>query len=41
VGRFRIIYRAGSKRLIELVAIGPRRTIYEETVRVLRRERRS
>jgi mRNA interferase RelE/StbE len=38
VGRFRVIYRVASKRLIELVAIGPRRTIYEETLRLLRRE---
>ncbi|PYO22650.1 MAG: cytotoxin [Chloroflexi bacterium] len=39
VGRFRIIYRIAPKRLIELVALGPRRTIYEDTVRLLRRER--
>ena len=36
VGRFRIVYRS-SGRLVELVAIGPRRTIYEETLRALRR----
>ena len=40
VGRFRVIYRVASKRLVELVAIGPRRTIYEETLRLLRRERK-
>jgi mRNA interferase RelE/StbE len=39
VGRFRIVYRVAPGRLIELVAIGPRRIIYEETVRLLRRER--
>jgi mRNA-degrading endonuclease RelE of RelBE toxin-antitoxin system len=39
VGRFKIIYRAAPRRVIELVAIGPRRTIYEETLRLLRRER--
>ena len=40
VGRFRIVYRFGPRRLIELLAIGPRRSIYEETLRLLRRERR-
>jgi mRNA interferase RelE/StbE len=39
LGRFRIVYRFGPRRLIELVAIGPRRSIYEETLRLLRRER--
>ena len=37
VGRFRIIYRVAPRRLIDLVAIGPRRTIYQETLRLLRR----
>lgn len=37
VGRFRIIYRIAPRRLIDLVAIGPRRTIYQETLRLLRR----
>jgi mRNA-degrading endonuclease RelE of RelBE toxin-antitoxin system len=37
VGRFRIIYSVGPRRVIELVAIGPRRTIYEETLRLVRR----
>jgi mRNA interferase RelE/StbE len=37
VSRFRIVYRVASGRLIELVAVGPRRTIYEETLRRLRR----
>jgi mRNA interferase RelE/StbE len=39
LSRFRIVYRFGPRRLIELVAIGPRRSIYEETLRLLRRER--
>ena len=39
LGRVRIVYRLGPRRLIELVAIGPRRSIYEETLRLLRRER--
>jgi mRNA interferase RelE/StbE len=33
VGRFRIIY----KKLIEIVAIGPRECIYEETFRLLKK----
>jgi mRNA interferase RelE/StbE len=40
LGRFRIVYRLGSRRLIELIAIGPRRSFYEETLRLVRRERR-
>lgn len=40
VGRFRIIYRvAGS--VIEIVAVGPRTTIYKETWRRVRRDLRS
>jgi len=35
VGRFRIIYRVASRKEIEIIAVGPRRTIYEETVRLL------
>jgi mRNA interferase RelE/StbE len=37
VGRFRIVYRVATRRLIDLVAVGPRRTIYQETLRLLRR----
>jgi mRNA interferase RelE/StbE len=37
IGRFRIIYGVTSKRIIEIVAIGPRRTIYEETYRLLKK----
>jgi mRNA-degrading endonuclease RelE of RelBE toxin-antitoxin system len=39
IGRFRVVYRVAPERIIELVALGPRRTIYEETLRLLRRER--
>ena len=40
VGRFRIVYRlAGS--VIEIVAVGPRATIHEETWRRVRRQSRS
>ena len=38
VGRVRIIYRVATGRVIEVVAVGPRRTIYEETLRRLRRQ---
>lgn len=38
VGKFRIIYRVFSGSLIDLVAIGPRVRIYEETYRILRKE---
>lgn len=39
VGKFRIIYRVASKAVLELVAVGPRKTIYEETYRLLKREK--
>jgi mRNA interferase RelE/StbE len=41
VGRFRIIYRLKSERRIELVAVGPRATIYEETYRLISRATQS
>lgn len=41
VGRFRVIYKtATSKGIVEVVAVGPRKTIYEETLRLLQREKR-
>ena len=36
VSRFRIIYRISSKSIIEIIAIGPRKTIYEETYRMIK-----
>ncbi|HEU4370232.1 MAG TPA: type II toxin-antitoxin system RelE/ParE family toxin [Methylomirabilota bacterium] len=39
IGRSRIICRIASRGVIELVAIGPRRSIYQETLRLLRRAR--
>ncbi len=36
VSRFRIIYRTSDKKLIEIIAIGPRECIYEETFRLLK-----
>jgi len=38
VGRFRIIYRVASNHIIEIVAIGPRKIIYEVTYRIVKRE---
>jgi mRNA interferase RelE/StbE len=40
VARFRVIYRIGDDRVIEVVAVGPRKSIYEETLRLLRRQKR-
>ena len=37
IGRFRIVYRIAEDRMIEIVSIGPRRNIYEETYRRLQR----
>ena len=37
IKRFRIIYKVSSKREIILVALGPRKYIYEETFRVLQK----
>ena len=39
VGSFRIIYRAEYPKKIELVAIGPRARIYEETFRIVRKKK--
>jgi len=37
VGRFRIIYRKPSRGIIDIVAIGPRKDIYEETYRLVKK----
>jgi len=37
VSRVRIIYRINSPRLIDIVTIGPRRTVYEDTAKRLRK----
>ena len=39
VGTFRVIYRV-TRNVVEIVAIGPRGRIYEETYRLLKRGRR-
>ena len=38
IRRFRIIYRISSKQTIDIVAIGPRKAIYEETYRIIKKE---
>ena len=38
ISRFRIIYRISSKKTIDIVAVGPRKTIYEETYRLIKKE---
>ena len=39
VGRFRIIYRKPSAGIIDIIAIGPRKYIYEETYRLVKRKK--
>ncbi|HBG92843.1 MAG: hypothetical protein A3J81_07370 [Nitrospirae bacterium RIFOXYB2_FULL_43_5] len=40
VGKFRMVYKTVTdKGIIEVVAIGPRKTIYEETLRLLKKEK--
>ncbi|SMP62919.1 mRNA interferase RelE/StbE [Desulfonatronum zhilinae] len=38
VNRFRIIYNLAANREVQIIAIGPRDRIYEETARMERRE---
>ena len=38
ISRFRIIYRLSSKQIIDIVAVGPRKTIYEETYKIIKKE---
>nr|MBP7322978.1 type II toxin-antitoxin system RelE/ParE family toxin [Deltaproteobacteria bacterium] len=39
VGRFRIVYRESGEECIDIVAIGPRSVIYEETYRIIKRSK--
>jgi mRNA interferase RelE/StbE len=39
VSRWRVVYRIGEDRVIEIVSVGPRKNIYEETLRLMRRRR--
>jgi mRNA interferase RelE/StbE len=38
VSRFRIVYRLAKDRQIEIITIGPRERIYEETYRLVKKE---
>ncbi|MBN1103309.1 MAG: type II toxin-antitoxin system RelE/ParE family toxin [Deltaproteobacteria bacterium] len=37
VSRFRLVYRVSKKEDVEIVAVGPRERIYEETLRLLQK----
>jgi mRNA interferase RelE/StbE len=37
VRKIRIIYRITGKKYIDIIAIGPRKNIYEETYRIIRK----
>ena len=41
VSRFRVIYRISSKQIIDIIAVGPRKTIYEQTYRIIKKESNS
>ncbi len=38
ISRFRIVYRISPRRIIDIVAIGPRRTIYEATYKIINKK---
>ena len=38
ISRFRIVYRISSKQIIDILAVGPRKTIYEETYKIIKKE---
>jgi mRNA interferase RelE/StbE len=38
VSRFRVIYRIAKDKQVEIIAIGPRERIYEETYRLVKKE---
>ncbi|KKK68291.1 hypothetical protein LCGC14_2945530, partial [marine sediment metagenome] len=35
IRRFRLIYRVSSGKIVEIIAIGPRKNVYEETFRLI------
>ena len=39
ISSFRVMYKMVGPKRIEIIAIGPRKRIYEETVRILRKQR--
>jgi mRNA interferase RelE/StbE len=38
ISRFRIIYRISSEQTIDIVAVGPRKIIYEQTYRIIKKD---
>lgn len=38
ISRFRIIYRLPNKKVVEIIAVGPRKNIYAETYRLVKKE---
>lgn len=40
IARLRVVYRIGEGGMLDIVAFGPRHRIYEETLRLVRREER-
>jgi mRNA-degrading endonuclease RelE of RelBE toxin-antitoxin system len=41
VSQFRIIHRTSSRNAIDIIAIGPRRIIYEETYRLIKKNQQN
>ena len=41
VGRARVVYRLAGGRVLEIVTVGPRERIYEETLRLIRKARKT
>ena len=39
VSKFRIVYRISEGKQVEIIAVGPRKHIYEETFRIISREK--
>ncbi len=39
VSRFRIVYRLAQDKVLEIIAIGPRERIYEETFRLISKDK--
>jgi len=39
ISKFRIIYRTTKQEVVEVIAVGPRKTIYEETMKLLLKEK--
>ena len=39
VSKFRIIYRTTKLEVVEVIAVGPRKTFYEETMKLLLKEK--